>query len=246
MRPPCELADAVQTRGIGVWPEFVDGHQLAALRSHADRLATGPDALHFPTSTRVWDLHRHGPEFVDLLDHPGLQTLLDELLGPDHLLSDHSLNVVHRGGRPDRWHIDYPYNEMRDLVTGALLGVQSILALDDFTAANGATRHLPGSHRPPRRPDAELNLDGQPVLADAGTLVVLAATTWHRSGANTTNRPRRAILLSFVERWVRPMTDPPGPGPWARTKRARRLLGLERPPETIDGHPITGPREEPA
>lgn len=245
MRPPPDLADAVREHGVGLWPAFVSGNQLAALRAQADRLASGPHALPFPTSTRVWDLHSHGPMFVDLLEHPGLQILLDELLGPHHLLSDHSLNVVRHGGRPDRWHIDYPYNEMRELVTGALLGVQCILALDDFTADNGATRHLPGSHRLPRRPDAGLDVDGEPVLADTGSLVVLAATTWHRSGINTTDRPRRAILLSFVECWIRPMTDPPGPGPWARTERTRRLLGLERPPDIIDGHPITGPREEP-
>jgi len=174
----------------------------------------------------------------------GRPTLLDDLLGPNHLLSDHSLNVVHRGGRPDRWHLDYPFNEMRDLTTGSLLGLQCILALDDFTADNGATRYLPRSHRPPRRPGPDLDLAGSPVLVAAGTLTVLAAATWHRSGTNTTDRPRRAILLSFVENWIRPMTGPPEPGPWGRTTRTRRMLGLERPPETIDGHLVTGPRED--
>lgn len=243
MPPFDDLARRVRADGAGTWPGFTTGETLAELRTEAHRLATGPHALHFPTSTRVWDLHLHSQRFVELLDHPGLADLLDDLLGPEHLLSDHSLNVVHRDGRPDSWHIDYPYNEMRELTHGPILGVQCILALDDFTPANGATHYVPRSHRPPRRPEPDP--DGRAVLAPAGTLTVLAAATWHRSGRNTTDTPRNAILLSFVERWVRPMTGPPEPGPWAHNARTRRLLGLERPPETIDGHPIDGPAEDP-
>jgi len=243
MHPPPELATNVREDGAGSWPGFADIETLARLRADAHRLATGPHALHFPTSTRVWDLHLHGHRFVEFLDHPGLASLLDDLLGPDHLLSDHSLNVVHRDGRPDRWHIDYPYNEMRDLIDGPVLAVQCIHALDDFTTDNGATRYLPGTHRPPRRPEPDLDHDGRPVLTAAGTLTVLAAATWHRSGRNTTRNPRSAILLSFVEGWIRPMTGTPEPGPWAHNTRTRRLLGLEPPPETIDGHPVDAPPE---
>jgi phytanoyl-CoA dioxygenase PhyH len=239
--PPPELAGQVRENGAGLWPAFVVGDTLAQLRAGATELAAGPDALHFPSSVRVWDLHRHGDPFVETLDHRGLEELLDDLLGQGHLLSDHSLNVVSRGGRADRWHLDYPYNEMRDLTTGPILAVQCILALDDFIVDNGATRYVPGSHRPPRRPQPIPGDEGCPVLASAGTLVVLAAATWHRSGVNTTGRPRAAILLSFVESWIRPMTGPFEPGPSVRTTRVRRLLGLERPPETIDGHPIDGP-----
>lgn len=199
MHPPPDLAAGVREHGAGTWPGFVADETLAELQADANRLATGPHALNFPTSTRVWDLHLHSERFVDLIDHPGLAALLHDLLGPDHLLSDHSLNVVHRDGRPDRWHIDYPYNEMRDLTAGPILAVQCILALGDFTTANGATRYLPGSHHPPRRPAADVDHEGRPVLAAAGTLTVLAAATWHRSGINTTPDPRSAILLSFVE-----------------------------------------------
>lgn len=44
--------------------------------------------------------------------------------------------------------LDYPCNEMPAIVTGAILGLQCILALDRFTEDNGATRPVPGSHRP--------------------------------------------------------------------------------------------------
>jgi hypothetical protein len=75
-------------------------------------------------------------------------------------------------------------------------------------------------------------------LAEPGSLPIMAAATWHRSGFNASARPRAAALLSFVERSVRPLTDPPPPRPWAGTERLRILLGMERPPETINGMPI--------
>lgn len=243
--PPTDLVAQVRRDGVGLWPDFVSGETLAGLQGCAARLATGPHALHFPTSTRVWDLHCHDDRFVNTLERPGLEELLDDLLGPGHLLSDHSLNVVSRSGRADRWHLDYPYNEMRGLTTGPILAVQCVLALDDFTADNGATRYIPGSHRTPRLPDPAPGHDGQPLLTSAGTLAVLAAATWHRSGVNLTGRPRAAILLSFVEAWIRPMTGPFEPGPWSRTSRLQRLLGLKRLPETIDGHPVDGPAGDP-
>lgn len=235
------VADAVGNDGIGTWPGFVTGDPLQALRRHSARLASGEHALRFPKSTRVWDLYRHGAPYLDLLARHDLEPLLVALLGEHPILSDFSLNIVLPHQPEDDWHIDYPYNEMPRPVTGSVLGIQCILALDAFTAANGATVCIPGSHLRARKPDGGL-LPGAPTCLEvaAGTLIVMAASTWHRSGYNTTGQPRSAILLSFVERWVRPMVDPPEPGPWSATRRLRLLLGQERPPETINGVPIDG------
>lgn len=241
MTRPDQLAAEVRRTGAAVWPGFVDGEALTCLQQSSRAVASGEHALRFPTSTRVWDLYRHGATYLDLLTRPDLTELLDLLLGENYLLSDFSLNTVHPGGRPDRWHLDYPFNEMPDLATGPLLGIQCVLALDAFSGTNGATQYVPGSHDPPRRPDpAEVSTIWSPLLMP-GSMLMMGAATWHRSGVNTSTAPRSAILLSFVERWIRPMTEPPEPGLWSATQRLRLLLGMQRPPETIDGHPVTGP-----
>lgn len=244
MTTPDQVVLDVHREGAAIWPGFVDGARLVELRAAAERLATGEHALRFPKSTRVWDLYRHDHCFLDLLTEERFRDTGDRLLGVHHLLSDFSLNVVHPHQLVDDWHIDYPFNEMSLLVSGSLLGLQCVLALDDFGAANGATQYVPGSHDRPRRPDAAVITSTAGFHAPAGTLLVMAAATWHRSGVNISARPRSAILLSFVERWVRPMTDPPEPGPWAATEQLRLLLGMERPPETINGVPVTGVAQE--
>lgn len=230
-----DLTAEVDKQGFAVRPGFLDAARCAALREHARRLVDGEHALHYPKSTRVWDLYRHGEEFVDLLEDPGLVAVLDGLLGENHLLSDYSLNVVRPGQPVDGWHIDYPLNEMPRRVSGSTLGLQCVLALDAFTVANGGTQLVPASHLREERPDPEADLDHVVFEAEPGTLLVMAASTWHRSGFNSSDSPRSAVLMSFVERWVRPMTDPPEAGPWGRNDALRVRLGMQRPPETING-----------
>lgn len=230
-----EVVEAVRRDGVGIWPGFAPPALLENLRSDADRLLTGPHAIQFPKSTRVWDLYRHGNSFLAVLTDTHLSTVIASLLGEHHLLSDYSLNVVQPRQPLDDWHLDYPYNEMPRLVAGGLLGVQCVLTLDRFTVANGATCYVPGSHQPPTPPPRDQDHPHTVLEAEPGTLLIMAASTWHRSGYNATGQPRAAILLSFVERWVRPLGDPPEPGPWSETDQLRLLLGMQRPPDTLNG-----------
>lgn len=215
--------------GHHVWRGFLGASQVTELRRLADELLAAESALHTPESVRVFQLFRHGAAFVDLMNDPRLTELTDTLLGPHALMNDLSLNRVDPGAKPDRWHIDYPYNDMAQVVEGSLLALQCVLPLTPFTAESGATEFIPGSHQRYKQPP--LTPGGAPVtaVADPGDLIVLAASTWHRAGVNRTAGPRTAILLSFTEAWVRPMADAPEPGPWSGTRAARVRLGMERP-----------------
>lgn len=232
---PLRLASDVRSRGHATWPAFLDPAACCELRSLSQGLAVGQHGRHYPKSTRVWDLFKHGNPFIDLLTDAMFTTMVQELLGVNFLLSDYSLNVVHPGQPIDNWHIDYPFNEMSTTVSGSLLGLQCVLPLDSFEEANGATQLLSGSHNAVSRSLTDEHREPTVFEAEPGTLLVMAAATRHRSGFNDSGASRSAILLSFVERWVRPMTDPPGPGPWGRTEALRILLGMQRPPETING-----------
>jgi len=232
------LASEIMTRGFTVIPGFADPAACQAMHGMAADLAAGEHAQRYPKSTRVWDLYRHGQPFLDVLTKPLLVELLTALLGEYYLLSDFSLNVLEPGQPIDNWHIDYPYNEMRTIVTGSVLGLQCVLALDDFDGSNGGTEIVPGSHIPPRAPDTEQTGTREICTMKAGSLLVMVAAAWHRSGFNSSARLRSAMLLSFVEKWVRPMSGPPEPGPWSATEQLATVLGIRRPPEAIDGVPI--------
>jgi ectoine hydroxylase-related dioxygenase (phytanoyl-CoA dioxygenase family) len=76
-------------------------------------------------------------------------------------------------------------------------------ALDDFTAHNGATRLVPGSHRwIDERPG-----EGTPTVTaemPAGSAMLYVGSLWHGGGANTTGRPRLGVAIEYVAAWLRP------------------------------------------
>lgn len=232
-----DLAAEVVANGYAIWNEFLDHEQVSAVREAATELFVSEYARPYPKSTRIWDLHLHGEPYVGVLTDPRLADLLDALLCERHLLSDFSLNQVEPGRPIDDWHIDYPYNEMPALVTGSILGLQCVLALDPFDDDNGATQLLPGTHAQPKRPSKPY---GTPFTfkADPGTLLVMAAATWHRSGLNRSDRPRAAVLMSFVERWIKPMSAPTIGLIEPIAPRLADLLGQGAAVETINGVPI--------
>ncbi len=67
--------------------------------------------------------------------------------------------------------------------------------LDDYTADNGATEVVPGSHRAGDAADpSTLAADAVPVIAPAGTLMVFESRLWHRTGCNRSPKPRAALF----------------------------------------------------
>lgn len=77
-----------------------------------------------------------------------------------------------------------------------------MVSLDDFTADNGATTVIPGSHlwSDDRIPKREKMI---PVLMPAGSMVLFLNTLWHSGGANTSDKPRRSITVQYCQPWIR-------------------------------------------
>jgi ectoine hydroxylase-related dioxygenase (phytanoyl-CoA dioxygenase family) len=82
--------------------------------------------------------------------------------------------------------------------------VTSILMLDDFTAENGATRVVPGSHlslQPPPKPMAQPSAhhrDETIVTGSAGSLLVFNGHLWHSGRRNDSQGPRRAVQTVII------------------------------------------------
>jgi ectoine hydroxylase-related dioxygenase (phytanoyl-CoA dioxygenase family) len=80
--------------------------------------------------------------------------------------------------------------------------INCMWAVDEFTAANGATNLVPGSHRWPRdrQPEACELIQGE---MPAGSLLVYFGSLLHGGGANTTEKPRTGLVLSYCLGWLR-------------------------------------------
>ena len=76
-------------------------------------------------------------------------------------------------------------------------------ALTDFTAANGATRVIPGSHLSDRSPTFGERYDSIPAEMPAGSVLVWHGSLWHGGGSNRTEQRRVGIAMNYCAGWVR-------------------------------------------
>jgi ectoine hydroxylase-related dioxygenase (phytanoyl-CoA dioxygenase family) len=179
---------------------------LAGARPDREFLNPGLDWF-FGTRTRhITAVASKSHTFVtEVLAHPVLLGVCDAILGPS--CARYQLNLAHildRGPGAEQqyihrdelvWiHVPRPHPELQ---------VASVIALVDFTAENGATRVVPGSHRWPweRMPEAhEFAVAAMP----AGSAVIYLGSTLHGGGPNTTEAQwRRGMHLSYVLGWLR-------------------------------------------
>ena len=76
--------------------------------------------------------------------------------------------------------------------------MNTVIAVEDFTKANGATHLVPGSHlwhdQPMRQPP---EVETVQIEMKAGSLVGWTGAMWHGGGANTTEESRMALNLNY-------------------------------------------------
>jgi ectoine hydroxylase-related dioxygenase (phytanoyl-CoA dioxygenase family) len=138
------------------------------------------------------------------------------VLGDDPRLLGLSSRGLRPGHGQQALHVDWRNQETH----GVWYGCHAICALVDFTAENGATRVLPGSHRNPwmlknvRDPRMPHPAQRQ-LVGPAGTVFVLNIHCVHSAMQNTSDAPRHALFAHFSRR-DSPLLladPPPSPGP---------------------------------
>lgn len=154
---------------------------------------------------------RLSPEFHDLLFHPAIVAAARKLLGgPVRFWHDQLFVKPPLDGGVVAWHQDYSY-WTRTRPVGHLT---CWIGLDDSTVENGCVNYVPGSHRWPLLPRTDLagNMEAiseilddeqkatfKPVAIEmpAGQASFHHPLTVHGSFANSSHRPRRAVVLNF-------------------------------------------------
>jgi ectoine hydroxylase-related dioxygenase (phytanoyl-CoA dioxygenase family) len=190
-------------------------HQNAGTRWPVPVNKVSKNFLHLPTlfdndqSQRVWNLINKAPELAPLIEHPVVLPIVRSILGQDCNLHDFESTSIgpHTGG--GAWHVDAPLGQIAEPLPEFPLTIQNVWLLDDFTEDNGATRVMPHSHKLRRSPPWGSDpMEGEVALtAPAGSVAIWLSNTWHRSGPNNTDRPRRAILCNYNLSWLRPFCD---------------------------------------
>ena len=167
---------------------------------------------------RLSNLLNKGPVFRALLHHPVVEAGLSVMLGQRHLLSSLSAMIMRKGGVAQVLHTDQQFVPFR---TPVAMVANILWMMVDFTAANGATRVVPGSHLwDPPDVRIDRNEAGEEILiqpdtetiaaeAPAGSALVFDGRLWHGAGANTTDTPRPAIFSYYCQPYLRQQENIP-------------------------------------
>ena len=199
--------DRLDRDGYTPLPGVLSAAQLSAIRAQLAELlaAEGDQAgveVHQEAGTdRLADLINKGAMFDPCFTDPRVLACVAHVLG-DFKLSSLNFRAALPGHGAQALHADFGGRVPPE-------GYQvcnSVWLLDDFTADNGATRVVPGSHRngtSAREALADQAAD-QPdqvlLTAPAGTVVVFNSHLWHGGTQNRSDRPRRALHSYFGRR----------------------------------------------
>lgn len=197
------LLAEVQQNGYVIIPELLPRQAMAELKADVLPLLTHDGRNEFEgfKTRRIYSVIEKTLACNLLVDHPLILALLDTVLMNNYLLSQLQAISVYPGEIRQPLHHDdgfYPLARPRAPVSAA-----TVWAIDDFTADNGATLVLPGSHnRPDGLPDID-SPDLKPAVMPAGSAVFFLGTLWHGAGANDSDQPRTAVTAQYCEPWAR-------------------------------------------
>jgi len=174
-------------------------------------------------------------EFLHLVQVPQVRVLVEALLGEFHVLhlQNGILNTPGEEHHQGAWHRDLPYQELE---SSAPLAISVLYALDPFTAENGATCVLPGSHRHETLPsEAYVEANEVAVDAPAGAALVFDSMLFHRAGHNRSPDVRCGINHVFARPFVAQQISLPDAlegvlsGDRPRDPHLQRVLGYRTP-----------------
>lgn len=201
-----ERVEAIRRDGYVVVPDLLTAREVGEIKASLGPWLRGRrmgrnDFEGFRTE-RVYALLAKAPPVARIVEHPDVLAVVDELLTPHYRLSACLAVQVHPGETPQGWHTDDGYVQVPR--PRPMAGVSAIWAFDDFTADNGSTEVIPGSHRwGPGESPAGDDPRAVQVTMRAGSAVLFAGTLIHRGGANRSARPRLGITPQYCQPWVR-------------------------------------------
>jgi ectoine hydroxylase-related dioxygenase (phytanoyl-CoA dioxygenase family) len=186
-----------------VRPEVMD-EVARELRPFAENTPLGPDDFSGRRTRRTGGLIARSPKSRELVMHPVVLGAVGKMLGHATSFQLHLTQIISIGpGEPaqtihrDQWAFDFfPFPR------GYEVQCNTIWAMTDFTAENGATRVIPGSNHF----DDKLRFteaDTEPAEMSKGSVLFYTGSIYHGGGANRSKEIRTGINITYNVSWLR-------------------------------------------
>ena len=209
--------------GYLILRNMLDEETIARLIEAGDRLIES-DRTHLRqvTATDIYDSFRNvisiDDAFIPLITHPVVLPTVVQLMGAN--LQVTTSHLIYRYPDPegtpiDRripgWHRDNGRTRA-DLgdANYPRMGLKAAFYLTDLSQPNsGVTLMASGSHLltekleiPEGKPDPVTSIEP---LLNPGDCVIFEYRTWHAGNANLSNITRKAVMIGYGYRWIKPM-----------------------------------------
>ncbi|MDE2857699.1 MAG: phytanoyl-CoA dioxygenase family protein [Chloroflexota bacterium] len=195
-------------RGYLPLPAVMSPEEVSAIRERVRELMAeegeeaGSEFGQERGAVRLANLVDKDPLFEICFSHPRVLAAMDHVLKGDFKLSSLNGRASVPSDGLQAFHADWSSSvDPSDFQV-----CNSIWLLVDFTAENGATRVVPGSHRSGQLPsdvmDNPWEKHPQEILLTgaAGTVVIFNSHLWHAGTANHSDTPRYALHSYFTRR----------------------------------------------
>jgi ectoine hydroxylase-related dioxygenase (phytanoyl-CoA dioxygenase family) len=151
-------------------------------------------------TVRIYNLLAYGEPFTRVPVHANVLPLIEGVLDEGCLISSLSSIAIDPGETAQPIHADdmvIPLDKPHRPIV-----CNSMWALTDFTAENGATRLVPGSHRK-GNPDYGGSYDSIAAEMPKGSVLVWDGALWHGGGANQTGARRMGVAMNYCAGFIR-------------------------------------------
>lgn len=211
---PDDVASGLLQHGVAiverVFPDALVEAVLNEAKPQLDVAEVMPSDFTCHTTKNIFHILRTLPSFQQMVTEPLFLAIGDRVLGPacespeNWTYSAMALMCVESGGEMAQpLHRDEDiYPAMVRRPGGPPIVMGSMFNLSEFTADNGATRFVPGSHTrssedPPDEDETE------PAIMPPGSIAFWLGSTFHGFGINQSGRPRIGIPMVNCVGWLR-------------------------------------------
>lgn len=204
---PSVVSPALEGDGYAIVENVLNENELEIIRKELapqlESRAPGKENMMGVSTRRFGRLLAHSTMVQTLLTHPAVLALADAILLPHcvrYQVNYTGVMYLEPGETAQPLHRDTGFYPIQNPAPPLLLS--TMWALSDFTASNGATRIVPGSHH---WPDGRAPKPEELVVAEmpAGSVLVYVGSTLHGGGANRSNAARYGLALHYALGWLR-------------------------------------------
>ena len=207
--PVSDVVAALRSSGAAIVRNAANSDLMqvvaAELRSGFDECALEEQSAFDGAGTnRFNQVLRASPGAAELVAHEWVVAVADEILLPhcaNYTVGSMTAIEILPGEGSQALHRDdtiYPID-----LAGLELQIGVMWAINDFTAENGATRVVPGSHRYLRSWHLPNLGEWLPAEMPSGSALFYLGSTWHGGGPNQSQSHRIGLINTYCLGWLR-------------------------------------------